>query len=113
MRSIIAFAILMVPWLGATPEPEYSKFFADHPQATAGDVAPTLIEIESSTGRTDRLDMASLQPHQLTVETFKPDDAEVASIDIDADTTGSITDADAAAGMTDVNAASGAAASDT
>src|SRR5581483_3387837 len=67
----------------------------------------------SSTGRTDRLDMASLQPHQLTVETFKPDDAEVASIDIDADTTGSITDADAAAGMTDVNAASGAAASDT
>jgi soluble lytic murein transglycosylase-like protein len=98
MRAILAFAILLL-WLShAAPEPDYSRYFTDYPHAAASGAASSLIEVESSTGRTDRLAVASLEPHAVPVETFKPASAD-ASADIDSDALGSTeTDMDSAAG---------------
>ncbi len=71
MRPILAFAILLLGLSGAAPEPDYSRYFTDHPHAVDGGAASSLIEIESSTGRTDRLTVASLE-HPVAVETLKP-----------------------------------------
>jgi hypothetical protein len=97
MRAILAFALLLL-WLSdAAPEPDYSRYFTDYPHA-AGGAASSFIEIESSTSRTDRLVVASLQPHAVPVETFTPDLAE-ASADIDSDALGGTeTDMESAAG---------------
>ena len=40
--------------------------------AADGSAFPSLVEIESSTGRTDRLTVAALRPRALAVEIFKP-----------------------------------------
>ncbi len=72
MRPILAFAILLL-WLSrAAPEPDYSRYLTDYPHAAGGGVTSSLIEIESSTGRADRLSVASLQPHAISVETLRP-----------------------------------------
>ncbi len=83
MRPILAFAILLL-WLSRTaPEPDYSHYFNDYPHAAGG--ASSLIEIESSTGRTDRLAVASLR-HAISIETLKPPRSGAAA-DADSDTT--------------------------
>lgn len=75
MRPILAFAILLLGLSSAAPEPDYSRYFTDYPHAADGGAASSLIEIESSTGRTDRLTVASLE-HPVAVETLKPADAD-------------------------------------
>jgi len=75
MRPLLAFAILLLGLSGAAPEPEYSSFFADYLRGD-GNAVPSLIEIESSTGRTNRLTFAALKPHQLTAEIFRPQIAD-------------------------------------
>jgi hypothetical protein len=72
MRPILAFAILMLGLSGATPEPEYSSLFGDYLQTKDGSSIPSLVEIESSTGRSDRRDVAPLQPHVLAVDVLRP-----------------------------------------
>jgi|SRR5580704_1196360 soluble lytic murein transglycosylase-like protein len=78
MRPILAIAILLVAWSGASPEPGYSSFLADDLHAAGGAAARSWMEIESSIGRSDRLSVASLQPHSLSVETLKRETAEPA-----------------------------------
>jgi soluble lytic murein transglycosylase-like protein len=78
MRPILAFAFLLLCLSRAAPEPDYSHYFNDYPHAAGA--AASLIEIESSTGRADRLSVASLQ-HAVVVETLRPDPAAYADAD--------------------------------
>jgi len=71
MRAILAFAIFVLGANSATPEPEYASFFADYFHKAANGSVPALVDIESSTGRADRLTLAALQPRALPVVTFK------------------------------------------
>ena len=59
-EPILAFAILLLGLSSAAPEPDYSRYFTDYPHAADGGAASSLIEIESSTGRADRLTVAAL-----------------------------------------------------
>jgi soluble lytic murein transglycosylase-like protein len=72
MRAILVSAILVLGLAGATPEPEYSAF-RDYIRR-GGNSAFDLVEIESATGRGDRLSLAALQPRVLRVEILRPDD---------------------------------------
>jgi hypothetical protein len=72
MRPILAFGILLLGLNSAAPEPEYSLLFGDYLQTKDGGSVPSLVEIESSTGRSDRLDVAPLQPRALAVDVFRP-----------------------------------------
>jgi len=72
MRPILAFGILLLGLNSAAPEPEYSLLSGDYLQTKDGGSVPSLVEIESSTGRSDRLDVAPLQPHALAVDVFRP-----------------------------------------
>lgn len=95
MRPILAFAILLL-WLSrAAPEPDYSHYFNDYPHAAGA--ASSLIEIESSTGRADRLSVASLQ-HAVSVETLRSPSPD-AYADVDSDTADTA-NADGASGGT-------------
>lgn len=73
MRPILAFAILLLSLSRAAPEPDYSHYFNDYPHVA--NAASSLIEIESSTGRADRLSVPSLR-HAITVETLRRPDAD-------------------------------------
>ena len=76
MRPVIALVILLLGLSSAAPEPEYPSLLAGYLQR-AGGPFPELIEIESSTGRADRLSLAALLPHAVSVETLRrTDDAE-------------------------------------
>jgi len=57
---------------GAAPEPEYPSLFADYARAPDKNADRSLIQIESSTGRADRLSLTALQPRALAVEILKP-----------------------------------------
>jgi Transglycosylase SLT domain len=74
MRAILVFAILLLGLSGATPEPEYSLFSTGI--RTHDDALDDLVEIESSTGRGDRLSLAALGPHVLRVELLRPQDRD-------------------------------------
>jgi hypothetical protein len=75
MRPLLAFAIILLGLSSAAPEPEYSAFFADFVRGD-GTTIPTLVDIESSTGRSDRLAADTMASHELTGEIFKPQDAD-------------------------------------
>src|ERR1700676_1646310 len=62
MRPILAFGMLLLGLSSAAPEPEYASLFGDYLQTKADGAVPSLVEIESSTGRTDRLDIAPRRP---------------------------------------------------
>jgi Transglycosylase SLT domain len=92
MRSIIACGFILLGLNGTAHEPEYAARFSEY-FATASDRSvSTLVEIDSSTGRSDRLDVASLQPRVLALQIFRPTDADLqlrlasASADLDAGT---------------------------
>jgi hypothetical protein len=72
MRPILAFGILLLGLNSAAPEPEYSLLFGDYLQTKDGGSVRSLVEIESSIGRSDRLDVAPLQPRALAVDVFRP-----------------------------------------
>jgi len=69
MRAILVFAILLLGLSGAAPEPEYSLFDGIRLHHDALD---DLMEIESSSGRGDRLTLAALGPRVLRVELLRP-----------------------------------------
>ena len=93
MRPLLGLAILLLGLSSAAPEPEYASFFNGDRRAAKGDAA--LVEIESSTGRADRLSVVALLPHRLAVETLKPADINAADVDVDTDAAGTA-DGDAA-----------------
>ena len=96
MRPILALGILLLGLSSAAPEPEYSALFADYFRSADGDSFTSLVEIESSTGRSDRLTAAALRPRALSVEVLKrsnsggPVTLASAAPDLDAIVTGSI-----------------------
>jgi len=55
----------------AAPEPEYSTLVGGY-LTKDGSSVPSLVEIESSTGRSDRLDVAPLQPRAVAVAVLRP-----------------------------------------
>jgi soluble lytic murein transglycosylase-like protein len=71
MRTFLVVTILLLGLSGAVPEPEYS-LRGDSLRAGRA-MLNSLVEIESSTGRADRL-LASLGPHVLHVELLRPED---------------------------------------
>ena len=95
MRPILAFGMLLLGLSSAAPEPEYASLFGDYLQTKADGAVPSLVEIESSTGRTDRLDIAPRRPRALAVDVLRPGIGHpltLASADADLDslTTGTI-----------------------
>jgi Transglycosylase SLT domain len=76
LAPILAFAILLLALSGAEPKREYSSLLADYLHAAGGDAARSPIEIESAIGRSDRLPVVSLQPHDTGI---------VASVDTTSD----------------------------
>ena len=73
MRAILVFAILLLGLSGAAPEPEYSLF---HGIRLHHDALDDLVQIESSTARSDRLSLASFGPRALRVERLRPQDRD-------------------------------------
>jgi hypothetical protein len=72
MRSLIACGIILLCLNGTAHEPDYASRFSQH-FATANDRSgSSLVEIDSSTGRSDRLAIASLQPRVLALQIFRP-----------------------------------------
>jgi hypothetical protein len=61
MRAFLALTILLLGVGSAAPEAEYGSLIGDYLHNSKGDSSPSLIEIESSTGRTDRLAVAGVQ----------------------------------------------------
>jgi len=61
MRAVIAFALLLLGISSAAPEPDYSSYPDGNLTAAGGEETPSLVEIESSIGRGDRLPGASPQ----------------------------------------------------
>ncbi len=69
MRPILAIALLLVALSGGTTKPNYPSLLGESLHAAAG----PWIEIESSTNKSNRLTVASLQPLSIPVETIKPE----------------------------------------
>jgi hypothetical protein len=88
MRVILAFAILLLALSSAAPEPEYSVLYAGDFHAADGNASAGLIQIESSTGRGDRLSTAAPRPREMS-EVVKADNTvrptQLASADTDAE----------------------------
>jgi hypothetical protein len=72
MRTIPICALLLFGVSGAAPAPEYAMPSSEKLHAINRTGA--LVEIESSTGRTDDLGIAALEPQILRVEVLKPQD---------------------------------------
>jgi hypothetical protein len=71
MRAILVFTILLLGLSGAALEPEYLLRGVD---LRAGrNALESLVEIESSSHRGDRLGLAALGPHALRVEVLRPE----------------------------------------
>lgn len=92
MRSIIAFAILLLGIGGTASEVEYSSLFGGYMRAGRAGDGTSLIEIESSTGRADRRAAVPATPPQdasddaiETAHVVKPLIFASASAELDAD----------------------------
>jgi hypothetical protein len=72
MRAIVMLGILLLGLNSAAREPEYSSLLAEYAHDAGADSLSTLVEIDSSTGKGDRLAVAALQPHKLPVEIIRP-----------------------------------------
>ena len=62
MRAIVAFALLLVGFSSAAPEPDFTAYLDGSAEAMGSANAPALVEIESSIGRADRLAVPAPQP---------------------------------------------------
>jgi hypothetical protein len=71
MRAVLVLAILLIDLGSGSPEPEYAALVGGYFHRVQGN-HPALVEIESSTGRGDRLGVVSLGPRELVVEILKP-----------------------------------------
>jgi hypothetical protein len=75
MRSIIACGIVLLGLNGTAHEPEYASLFSG---AVANDKSESsLVEIDSSIGRGDRLAVVNTQPRTLALEIFRPTAADM------------------------------------
>ena len=68
MRTTFAFVILLLGLSSAAPEPEYYSLSAAGFDAARGAAGAPLIEIESLTGRGDRLSIAAPPPREIPAE---------------------------------------------
>jgi hypothetical protein len=87
MRAIVACGLILLGLNGTAHEPEYASRFADYFATARNRAASSLVEIDSSTGRSDRLTVASLQPRTLTLQIFRPtvEDLQLRLASADAD----------------------------
>jgi hypothetical protein len=94
MRPILVLAILVLGASSPALEPEYSALAGDFVRPGGDTAGSALIQIETSSGRADRLDVAAQQPRAVFVDILPPGDSDQqdASIPAPADL-----DADAAA----------------
>jgi hypothetical protein len=87
MRPILAIALLLVSLSGGTTKPNYPSLLGEYLLAANDGAARVRFKIESSTDKTNRLTVASLQPLSIPVQTIKRETAqpglEVASADAD------------------------------
>jgi hypothetical protein len=77
MRSIIACGIVLLGLNGTAHEPEFASLFSGSFAAAKERSASPLVEIDSSTGRGDRLAVVNTQPRTLTLEIFRPTAADM------------------------------------
>ena len=89
MRPILAFAILLLGASSPALEPEYSAFASDYVGPAGQTAGSALIQIETSSGRADRLDVAAAQPAAVFVDVLPPwtSDQQAPAADPDADAT--------------------------
>jgi Transglycosylase SLT domain len=82
MRAVVAFALLLIGISSAAPEADY-RSYADGNLTTGGGRTPSLVEIESSVGRADRLPVPTPQPERdvntVATLTFEPPNGDDAS----------------------------------
>jgi len=71
MRAMLAFGLLLLGLGNGAPEPEFASLTGVFHKANGG-TSPSLVEIEISTGRADRLSVVALAPRALPVEILKP-----------------------------------------
>jgi Transglycosylase SLT domain len=76
MRPILALVALLLGLSSAAPEPEYSSLYADYLQTADGNTVRSLVEIESSIGRADRLPLFVPPQTQPTAELRGAEPAE-------------------------------------
>jgi Transglycosylase SLT domain len=77
MRSLIACGIVLLGLNGTAHEPDYASRFSQHFATTDDRSAGPLVEIDSATGRSDRLTVASLRPRALALQIFRPTAADL------------------------------------
>ena len=77
MRSIIACGLILLGLNGTAHEPEYGALFSERFAAVTDTSGSSVVEIDSSTGRSDRLTVATLQPRALALEIFRPTAADM------------------------------------
>src|SRR5580658_7373754 len=91
MRPILAFAILVLGASNAAVEPEYSSLVGDYASAGGEMAGAVLVQIESASGRSDRLAVRAHQPRDVFVDALPPKDSNppkaitLASADADID----------------------------
>src|SRR5579884_2771482 len=78
MRAILVFALLLLGLSSAEPEPDYAARDDGSVHLLQGAAAPSLVDVETSTQRADRLSVAMLTPKSLPVEIFRRGDADIA-----------------------------------
>src|SRR5580658_3843670 len=74
MRPILAFAILVLGASNAAVEPEYSSLVGDYASAGGEMAGAVLVQIESASGRSDRLAVRAHQPRDVCVGAMPPKD---------------------------------------
>jgi hypothetical protein len=72
MRPILAVAILLLGASSPALEPEYSALAGDYVGPAGDPAGSALIQIETSSGRADRLDIAMSQRHAVFVDVLPP-----------------------------------------
>lgn len=77
VRSIIACGLILLGLNGTAHEPEYGALFSERFASVSDTSASSVVQIDSSTSRSDKLTVASLQPRALALEIFRPTAADM------------------------------------
>jgi Transglycosylase SLT domain len=77
VRSIIACGLILLGLNGTAYEPEYGALFSERFASATTTSSASPVEIDSSTGRSDKLTVAALQPRVLALEIFRPTAADM------------------------------------
>jgi hypothetical protein len=76
MRLLLALTVLLFGFNLLVPERDASTLLGDYLHASTGNAAPSLVEIEMSAARADRLTVAFMQPHEASDQSPKVEAAE-------------------------------------